>query len=222
MISEVLQSSTLIFDCDGVVLDSNRIKTEAFRTAAQPYGEAAAQALVEYHVGNGGVSRYAKFAHFLDSIVPEHAVVKTGPDLKDLLATFADAVRAGLMSCPVAEGIDLLRAATPQARWMIISGGDQAELRAIFAARDIARYFDGGIFGSPDTKDAILAREIDAGTIRCPAVFLGDSRLDYEAAIRAGLDFIFVADWSEWADGARLGAEGKFATIKLVANLLEE
>jgi hypothetical protein len=49
--SDVLQSATtLVFDCDGVVLNSNRIKTEAFRLVAAPYGEAAAEALVQYHL----------------------------------------------------------------------------------------------------------------------------------------------------------------------------
>ena len=201
--NELRAYTTLVFDCDGVVLDSNRIKTEAFRSAALPWGAAAAEALVAHHTAHGGVSRYAKFAHFLDHILPEHASGgvpgRDGPGLEELLAAYAGAVRAGLMSCAVAEGLEALRAATPGARWLIVSGGDQAELREIFAARGLAAHFDGGIFGSPDTKHDILARELATGTIRSPALFLGDSRLDHEAAARAGLDFVFVSGWSEFA-----------------------
>ncbi|MDX1757946.1 MAG: HAD family hydrolase, partial [Marinobacter sp.] len=58
-----------VFDCDGVILNSNRVKTEAFYQAALPYGESAARALVEYHVNNGGISRYAKFERFLTTIL---------------------------------------------------------------------------------------------------------------------------------------------------------
>lgn len=36
---------TLVFDCDGVLLDSNRVKTEAFWTVASQFGQAAADAL---------------------------------------------------------------------------------------------------------------------------------------------------------------------------------
>ena len=61
--------STLLFDCDGVILDSNRLKTSAFFTAALPYGMRAAEALVEYHRENGGISRYRKFTYFLQEIV---------------------------------------------------------------------------------------------------------------------------------------------------------
>ncbi|UWQ35150.1 HAD family hydrolase (plasmid) [Leisingera sp. M527] len=187
---------TLVFDCDGVILDSNRVKTEAFRQAALPYGAEAAEALVAHHVANGGISRYLKFQHFLDGIVPG----RDGPGLEALLASYAGAVRAGLMTCAAAPGLQELRAAFPDQRWLIVSGGDQAELREIFAARGLDRLFDGGIFGSPDTKDAILARELDSGNIRPQALFLGDSTYDHRAAAAAGLDFVFISGWSEVAD----------------------
>ena len=221
-IRNIGEYAALIFDCDGVVLDSNRLKTEAFGIAAQPYGAAAAQALVAYHVAHGGVSRYVKLAHFLDHIVPEHAPDTTGPGLDALLSAYAGAVRAGLLSCAVADRLDALRAATPRARWMIVSGGDQSELREIFAARHLAGYFDAGIFGSPDTKHAILARQLAAGTIRHPALFLGDSRLDHDAATRAGIDFVFVANWSEWAEGPAMAQKAGFPMVGCLSNFQED
>lgn len=51
----VTDYTTLVFDCDGVVLDSNKVKTEAFYQATLPYGEAAAQAMVDYHVDRKSV-----------------------------------------------------------------------------------------------------------------------------------------------------------------------
>lgn len=191
---------TLVFDCDGVLLDSNRVKTDAFRQAALPYGAAAAEALVAHHVANGGISRYAKFEYFLNQIVPEIAPDTAGPDLEALLGAYATAVRAGLMSCAIAEGLEVLRRQTAAQNWLIVSGGDQAELREIFAARGLDHLFDGGIFGSPDSKDTILAREQAVGTIGDRALFLGDSTYDHRAASGAGIDFIFVSDWSEVHD----------------------
>lgn len=193
MTSHIIDYVTLVFDCDGVVLNSNKVKTEAFYQAALPYGDAAAQAIVGHHIAHGGVSRYKKFAHFLESIVP----IQDGPDLESLLASYAGHVRAGLLHCDVAHGLQALRDATPRARWLIVSGGDQAELRDIFARRDVAPLFDGGIYGSPDTKDEILARELGNGNIHQPALFLGDSKYDHQAAIAAGLDFVFLSGWSE-------------------------
>ncbi|WP_244272158.1 HAD family hydrolase [Halomonas aestuarii] len=192
--------TTLVFDCDGVVLDSNQVKTEAFYQSTLPYGDVAAQAMVKYHVDNGGVSRYKKFSHFLERIALEHARGQQGPDLGELLQAYADHVREGLLSCEVAPGLEALRQQTPDARWLIVSGGDQAELRDVFAQRDIAQWFDGGIFGSPDTKEEILEREIASGNIRKPALFLGDSKYDYESSRRAKLDFLFMTCWSDFLE----------------------
>jgi len=191
---------TIIFDCDGVVLHSNRVKTNAFYQTALPYGERAAKAMVDYHVNNGGVSRYRKFAHFLDEIVPLHAPNSEGPGLEGLLERYAEEVQQGLLECEVARGLEDLRKQTFNARWLIVSGGDQAELRQVFAKRGLADFFDGGVFGSPDNKDEILARELSNGSIRYPALFLGDSRYDYQAAHAAKLDFVFVSGWTETAD----------------------
>ncbi|WP_062374928.1 HAD family hydrolase [Halomonas sp. KX33721] len=209
----VTDYTTLVFDCDGVVLDSNKVKTAAFYQATLPYGEAAAQSMVDYHVANGGVSRYKKFAHFLEQIVPDYAEQRNPagpvPGLGRLLQAYAGYVQDGLLSCEVAPGLKALREQTPNARWLIVSGGDQAELRDVFAQRGIAEWFDGGIFGSPDTKDEILARELTSANIQQPALFLGDSKYDYQAASAAGLDFVFLSGWSEVGNWQRwVASEG--------------
>jgi len=213
--------STIVFDCDGVVLNSNRVKTDAFYQAALPYGTEAADALVVYHVANGGISRYVKFAYFLDSIVPATAPGRIpgrdGPALEDLLAAYAQSVRAGLLSCELADGLSDLRAITADARWLIASGGDQEELRSIFDERGLSDFFDGGIFGSPDTKDLIIGRELATGLIRNPALFLGDSRFDHEVAVKYRLEFVFLSAWTEmpeWDKYMALNAIRNASSIK--------
>jgi HAD superfamily hydrolase (TIGR01549 family) len=186
-----------IFDCDGVVLNSNKIKTQAFYDVAKVYGHEAALALKDYHVQNGGISRYAKFEYFLTGILKK-PLEQT--ELQQLLDNFAHEVKKALMVCEVAEGLEKLREKTKHAKWFIVSGGDQAELREVFAARGLDSYFDGGIFGSPDDKNTILANELQNQNITQPALFLGDSKYDYQAAQTAGLDFTFLTDWTEIRD----------------------
>ncbi|MFG6539305.1 HAD family hydrolase [Sulfitobacter sp. CS16] len=210
---------TLVFDCDGVVLDSNRVKTDAFRRAALPYGPEAAEALVQWHVANGGISRYKKFEYFLEHIVSKQA---QGPDLEALLEAYANAVREGLATCAVSEGLHELRAQTPDVPWLIVSGGDQAELREVFVERGLDVLFDGGIFGSPDTKEAILAREIERGTIKRPALFFGDSTYDHRASTGAGLDFIFVFGWTEYADWQTYTKDHPLRPIQRIIDVLQK
>ena len=186
---------TIVFDCDGVILNSNKVKTEAFYNTALSYGDIAAKALVEYHITKGGISRYEKFDYFLNVIVPAGS---NGPNIEELINCYACEVRKGLFSCEVTVGLPQLRASTPNSRWMIVSGGDQKELLDVFAFRGMADYFDGGIFGSPACKDEIFDRELKNGNLQLPALFLGDTQYDHQSAERAVLDFVFISGWSEF------------------------
>lgn len=213
----LLQYQTLIFDCDGVILNSNQVKTQAFYKAALFYGEAAAESLVNYHIQHGGISRYRKFEVFLNQLIPPET---TGPNLDELLALYAEEVRRGLLTCEVAEGLAQLRQQTASSRWLIVSGGDQNELRDIFRQRRLDSLFNGGIFGSPDTKDHILQRELAEGNIQPPALFLGDSQYDSQAAMATGLDFVFISGWTEFKGWQKYCGEHNLPHIKTLAHLL--
>ncbi|MDB4659642.1 HAD hydrolase-like protein [Synechococcus sp. AH-551-C10] len=193
---------TLLFDCDGVVLNSNRIKTEAFRTVTLPYGKSASDALVAHHTANGGISRFKKFDYFVDEILPtkqSNYVVNDRLALKEkLLAEFAVYVKQALINCEVVEGISDLRKETISARWFIVSGGDQDELREVFNQLNLDHYFDGGIYGSPFTKFDIVEQLRHEGNLEFPALFIGDSRLDHQVADAFNLDFLFVSQWTEF------------------------
>jgi|GEM_PF-7033688 len=82
---DIKKYKTLVFDCDGVLLNSNKVKTQAFYRAAQQYGDNAAQSLVDYHLKHGGVSRYKKFKFFLENIL-----CNSNPKEKELLQEVLD------------------------------------------------------------------------------------------------------------------------------------
>jgi len=52
----------IIFDFDGVILESVGVKKEAFRRLFQYYPEKVDE-IVNYHMQQGGLSRYRKFQH---------------------------------------------------------------------------------------------------------------------------------------------------------------
>lgn len=216
---DITKYKTIVFDCDGVVLDSNLVKTEAYFRTAKSLGatDAQAQALVDYHVRLGGISRYHKFDWYLREVLHQPA---TQEAIQTLLDEFARELEVVLMECAVADGLPELRAAST-ANWMILSGGDQQEIRTLFAKRDLAKYFDGGLFGSPDNKDTVLAREKENGNLQFPALFIGDSKYDFEAANRAGLDFVFLSAWTEVADWQRYCAEHQILALNAIKDLYQ-
>ena len=216
---DIKQYKSIVFDCDGVVLDSNVVKTEAYFRTAKNLGasDADAQALVDYHVRLGGISRYHKFDYYLREILQQSA---TQEAIQMLLDEFARELEVGLLHCEVAQGLLALREITPDANWMILSGGDQQEIRTLFAKRNLQSLFDGGLFGSPDNKDTVLAREKMNGNLQFPALFIGDSKYDYEAAIRAGLDFVFLRDWTEVSDWQTYCEANKMKVLANIAALI--
>jgi len=179
---DLTQYKTLVFDCDGVILDSNQLKTQAYFDTAIAFGanEQQAKALMDYHIRLGGISRYPKYQYFLTDILGRPS---TETDIQFLLDRFASEIHHGLLRCKVADGLH--------------------ELRQLFKTRQLDSLFDAGIFGSPDNKDQVLAREISNGNIQKPGLFLGDSKYDHEAALAAGLDFVFISELTEfdgWQD----------------------
>jgi hypothetical protein len=186
---------TLVFDCDGVILNSNRIKTDAFHSVALPFGAEVAEALVQFHVQHGGMSRYRKFEHLLVNILGQTGGEK---EVQLLASAYGESVYRELLQCEIATGLHELRKATADYAWMVVSGGDELELRSVFKVRGLDTLFNRGIHGSPATKDVILQRELSFANLELPALFVGDSRYDHEAAQRAGLQFVFVHGWSEF------------------------
>lgn len=203
------------FDCDGVILDSNSIKSDAFYETALKYGPDKAESFVKYHQDRGGISRFEKFKYFFETML---GAKNFEEDLSFSLEEFGARVKAKLMECHETKGLrEFLESLPSDSCKIVISGGEQSELREVFKERGLAKYFDG-IFGSPDDKLTILKRETPGGKCKVPAVFIGDTRYDYECARNVNADFIFMAQYTEFKDWPRY-FRGK--EIKIINNLGE-
>ena len=62
------QYKQVIFDCDGVILDSNDIKSNAFARSLVDEDKELVKQFITYHKKNGGVSRFKKFEYFFKNI----------------------------------------------------------------------------------------------------------------------------------------------------------
>ena len=189
------QYKTLIFDCDGVILDSNRLKSEAFYTSVLSDGHLFSTELLKYHKENGGISRYKKFEHYLNVINPRSIF-----SLSELLDSYKKSVVSALLNCPMSSGFESFIKKNVNSHCMVISGGDEIELNHVFNKRKISCFFDGGIFGSPCDKNKIISAQIESENIVYPAIFFGDSKYDYEVAIKNGIDFIYLHELSDIVD----------------------
>ena len=115
-----------------------------------------------------------------------------------LLTNFSNVCKKSLYNSEVAYGLKKLKEITCEIPWIIVSGSDQKELRDVFEYKNISKYFNGGIFGSPEKKIDIIKREATLGLINYPALFIGDSKLDHIVAKTLNIDFLFVTNWTDF------------------------
>lgn len=209
---------TILWDCDGVILNSNEIKTEAFYNIGLAFGEDEAEQLVLYHKQNGGLPREQKFNYFINEIIKQ----KQSKDelLPLMLKEYGAAVSTQLRTCTVNSDIYRLKSLFCSSNWAVVSGGNQKELRSIFKERELIELFDLGIFGSPKTKHQIFNDLIEAGSIKFPALYIGDSEYDFKVAVDFGLEFRFLLQWTEFRNWQKYSGDKRFIAIQSLNDLL--
>lgn len=177
---------TIIFDFDGVIIESFDIKTQAFRELFK--GSEKVDEIVEYHKQNGGVSRYKKFRYIYSEILRKPLDEKTFEELGE---KFSDLVVEEVKKCPYVPGaIEFISEKSKNLKLFIASGTPEEELISILDARGISKYFKG-IFGSPATKSEIIRQILKRENLdRKEAIFIGDTITDYKESGRAGVPFI--------------------------------
>jgi len=189
--------NTIIFDCDGVILDSNHIKTRAFYEVALEYGLENSKRLVSYHKQNGGISRYKKFEYFFKNILGQENADK---EVAYAISRYGNLVRKLLFDCSVTEGLaEFLELLPAQIKRFVVTGGNEEEVKDVLSTKKLGSYFDE-IWGSPRTKEEIIQNAISQGLILKPALYIGDSIYDYECSVMFDMQFMFLTKYSEVED----------------------
>lgn len=181
-----------ILDCDGVILRTNASKSRAFCEAAIPYGVEAAREMVRFHQSAGSISRKARWEHFFVAILGREP--ESG-ELERVIADCTARVIAGAREAEVMPGLREFLAGCGAA--IVVSGVTTDEVRELLAHHGLGESF-AGVYGGPRRKREILRRLVREGTIETPATYYGDTLDDYQAAVAAGLDFVFVKGDTEW------------------------
>ena len=195
--------AAVVFDCDGVLIESNAIKTLAFGQTVAEFGQKAMDQLMDYQREYGGISRVKKFEWFY------REVVKTplSDEMMDTLCVrftqlCIDAVLAAPMVTGAKESLDLLAGKLPM---FVASGTPEKELQDIFIQRGLAPYFKG-IHGTPPEKQYLLERIISENRLEASTVLMvGDAVTDLKAAQYCNSLFYgrgerFSEDTVPWSD----------------------
>tara|TARA_B100000161_G_scaffold264217_1_gene237022 strand:- start:930 stop:1592 length:663 start_codon:yes stop_codon:yes gene_type:complete len=185
----------IIFDFDGVILDSNNLKTNAFKNISKRFGESESDALVKYHINHGGVSRFLKIKWFVENILK----TKNEDLIRKLVEEYGCQVSKSFESCSFRTDLFQLKKKLRGTKWSIASGGKQDEIVNLLDQKSLLEIFDNGIYGSPRPKMEIVHKIVfnNESNEKNKFVLIGDSFYDYECAKNNGIKFIFASDWSD-------------------------
>lgn len=178
----------VVFDFDGVILESAEIKTEAFKKLFQDdYPEHVAR-IIEHHKQNMGISRFVKFKYIYEEIL---GLELTNESQRKLGERFEEIVQKEIFQTPFVPGtMEFLKNYSKSYSLYVASGTPEQELVSITKKLMIIDYFKG-VYGSPRSKSEILFDLIksfhwDPGEM----VFIGDGDSDFRAAQETGVHFI--------------------------------
>lgn len=183
-----MRPSAIVFDFDGVILESAGIKTWAFRRLFEGKYPDHVDEIVEYHLRQEGISRYEKFAHIYEAILDE----PLDPTESIALGNrFSSLVLKGILSAPCVPGArEFLEVHRERMPLFVASGTPQEELEYIVRKRGLNNHFTE-VHGTPRTKEQIIVDLLRRHTLAPQDVVLvGDAESDCVAAAATGLVFI--------------------------------
>lgn len=171
----------IIFDFDGVLVESADIKTRAFADLYASCGEDVVRQIVAYHLAHAGQSRYLKFRYCQEHILGGPPL--TGAEESELDRRFSRLVVEQVVTAPAVAGAEaLLRRWRGTVPLFVASATPQEELHVILDRRGMQDWFTGA-YGAPSTKTAIIGNIIARhGFEPGRVVVIGDAMSDYEGA----------------------------------------
>jgi len=177
----------LVLDFDGVVLESNAVKTDAFCDVFARFPEHCEQ-MMAYHRAHVSVSRFAKFDHLLQRLGRSGDAALRA----ELAAEFSRRTLERMATVSFVPGAEaFLREIAPCLPVYLASVTPAEDLDVILDQRGLRGWFRG-VYGCPPWTKPDAVRDVLRREACSPqdAVLLGDSAGDQRAAAETGVEFI--------------------------------
>lgn len=180
--------NAIIFDFDGVILESADIKTMAFRELFAKRTSERIDDIVDYHMRHMGISRFVKFRYVYENILN---LPYSDEEEKKLGEKFSDIVFKKVLNASFVPGaLEFIQTYCNKIRLFIASGTPEDELLEILEKREIRRFFFEA-YGAPREKPGIINEILHHHSYsKEEVVFVGDAESDMNAAEKTGLRFI--------------------------------
>ena len=179
---------TILWDFDGVILDSMKIKANGFIKLFKDYDKTFLIEIEKYHYENGGVSRFDKIKYFYKHILQED--ISEAKILK-LADKFAKIIAKELQDKNnlIEDSVQYIKKNHLNYNFHIVSGAEHNELNQLCQIFELEQYFIS-IDGSPTKKDLLVKNVLEKYNYeREETVLIGDAMTDYYAAKNNNISF---------------------------------
>lgn len=177
----------VILDFDGIVLESNQLKTLAFERIFGRFPDHAVH-MLGYHHDHVSESRFKKFEYLVT-----HRLGRPSGDplVAELAQAFSDEMMELIEQCPMVAGAaEFLEYVSRRVPIYLASMTPHAELERILDGRGLAKWFTA-VYGCPPwTKRAAIQEVIGRYGSVGGLLFVGDSAGDQSAARDMGIEFL--------------------------------
>ncbi len=171
----------IIFDFDGVILDSMPVRDFGFREIFKEYDKRLVEALIEFNNVNGGLSRFVKIKYFYEELLNRTI---SNEKIDYLANEFSKIMRSELTKEKylIKESLFFIEENYKNYNFHIASGSEHNELNFLCEKLGLKEYF-WTINGSPTHKNDIVSKILkDNSYLKDETILIGDSINDYEAA----------------------------------------
>ena len=177
----------VIFDFDGVIVDSNELKTEAFRQIFSRFPEHL-EAMLAYHHAHVSLSRYDKFTYLVEERLGRKGDRRAIDELAD---EFAGLLRERMDTCALVPGARaMLEELAPRLPLYLASVTPEGELERLLHVHRLRHNFVR-VFGCPPwTKTGAVGAILDETGGPDGVALVGDSAGDQRAAAAHQVTFI--------------------------------
>lgn len=182
-----MKLKNIFFDFDGVIAESVSSKTEAFKEMYKKYGEEIVKKVEDYHLNNGGVSRFEKFKYWEKTFFEKEISDEV---LEEMAKEFSRLVLKKVINAAEVVGSNyFIKKYSKILSLWIITGTPTKEIETITKQRKLNNFFIG-IHGSPENKrfwTEFLIKKFKLN--RNETLFLGDATTDLDAARFSNIHF---------------------------------
>ena len=207
---------TIIFDCDGVILDSNELKTDSFIQLLDNQPKKIINTFISYHKKNGGITRQKKIEFLLKNIIKNYSIERH----QNLVDKYGEIVSNNFKNVQFTKCAEaFIKKHHVSKKLYVVSGGKQSELHNIFQNLKIFDYFNF-IYGNPLSKVENMKKLFSEFNIEKEILFIGDSKVDFDVAKKFNIDFLFVKDYSEMVNHNSFLDKYKISSVNNFSNLV--